>query len=262
MLVDSHCHLASRQLAGEIDAVVERARAQGVTRLVTIGTDLDDGPTCLQLAESHPEIHAAVGIHPTSVTEIEAADWLDQIEAWARHPKVVAIGEIGLDYFHKPPEGWTFEAYQARQMDFLEKQLDLAGRLGMNVVVHNRDSWDDTVGAVLPHSDRLRAVFHCHTGSWASAAPLIEAGHLISFTGIATFKSATVVREAATEAAEGQFMVETDAPYLAPVPYRGKRCEPAYVRHTAEAIAGFRGESLEALAAHTTATAEAFFGFR
>lgn len=261
MLIDSHCHLASPTLAEEIDDLVQRAVEAGVTRLVTIGTDLDDGATCLEFAEHYPEVYAAVGIHPTSVTEIEAEDWLEQIERMAAHPKVVAIGEIGLDYYHDPPEGWTFEAYQQRQKDFLRQQLELASRLGKNVVVHNRNSWEDTVEAVLPYSDRLRAVFHCHTGSWESARPLIEANHLISFTGIATFKSAKEVREAATQAEKGHFMVETDAPYLSPAPHRGKRCEPAFVRHTAEAIADFRGESLEALAAHTTATGEAFFRF-
>lgn len=262
MLTDSHCHLASPALASVMDAVIERAGAQGVTRLVTIGTDLDDCQTCLDFAEKYPQVYAAVGIHPASVTDIDADDWLDQIAQWAQHPKVVAIGEIGLDYYHPPPEGWTFEAYQARQKEFLERQLDLACRLGKNVVVHNRNSWEDTVAAVLPYSGRLRAVFHCHTGSWDTAAPLIQADHLVSFTGIATFKNAAVVREAATEAMAGKFMLETDAPYLAPVPYRGKRCEPAFVRHTAEAIATFRGESLESLAAHTTATAEGFFGFK
>lgn len=261
MLVDSHCHLASPSLREDSDGVVERALAQGVERLVTIGTDLEDGEICLRLAERHDCVHAAVGIHPTSVTGIEADDWLEQVERLAAHPKVVALGEIGLDYYHDPPDGWTFEAYQARQKEFLTRQLDLAARLKMNVVVHNRNSWEDTVAAVLPYSGRLRAVFHCHTGTWQSALPLIEADHLISFTGIATFKSAHEVRQAATEATAGRFMVETDAPYLSPVPHRGKPCEPAYVRHTAEAIASFRGESLETLVAHTTTTTEAFFRF-
>lgn len=260
MLVDSHCHLTSGSLLEETTAIVERAVEQGVTRLITIGTDLDDCPKCVALAEAHPEIYAAVGIHPTSVTEIEDPDWLSRIEELAQHPKVVAIGEIGLDYFHDPPSGWTFEAYQERQKDFFELQLELASKLKKNVVVHNRESWEDTVNQVLPYSDRLRAVFHCHTRPWEDAKPLIDRGHLISFTGIVTFKSAKDVQQAAIDATPGHFMVETDAPYLAPVPHRGKRCEPAFVRHTAEAMASSRGETLQALAEHTTETAEAFFG--
>ncbi|MFT5192717.1 MAG: TatD DNase family protein [Verrucomicrobiales bacterium] len=266
MLVDSHCHLASPTLAADIDGVVERAIDAGVARMITLGTDLEDCQTCVDFADRFPQVHAAVGIHPCSVTETDAEDWFDQIEQMAQHPKIVAIGEIGLDYYHNPPEGWTEEEYHARQKDFLTQQLDLAVRLKKNVVIHNRDRgdqrvcWDDTLAAVLPYSDRLRAVFHCHIRDWASAAPLIEANHLVSFTGIATFKNAEVVRNAATEAVAGHFMVETDAPYLAPMPYRGKRCEPAYVRHTAQAIADFRRETLESLAAHTTQTAETFFG--
>ncbi len=261
MLVDTHCHLASPSLAPEIEAIVERAHAQGVTRMVTIGTDLEDCQTCVDFADRFPEIYAAVGVHPTSVTDVTAEDWLAQIEELAAHPKVVAIGEIGLDYYHDPPEGWTFEDYQNRQKTFLTAQLDLAVALGKNVVIHNRESWEDTVAAVLPYSGKLRAVFHCHTSSWETAEPLIAQDHLISFTGIATFKSAKIVRQAAIDAQAGKFMLETDAPYLAPTPYRGKRCEPAYVRHTAETIAAARGEALEKLAAHTSRTAEAFFGF-
>lgn len=260
MLIDIHCHLASPTLAGEMDGVVERAIAAGVTRMVTIGTDLEDCQICIDLAERYPQIYAAVGIHPCSVTEVDTDDWLDQVAAWAAHPKVVAIGEIGLDYYHDAPDGWTTETYHQRQKTFLERQLELAVQLGKNVVVHNRESWDDTVDMVRAYNGKLRAVFHCHTSAWAATEPLIAANHLVSFTGIATFKNAATVREAATAAVPGQFMLETDAPYLAPVPHRGKRCEPAHVRHTAEAIAQFRGESLEHLAAHTTETARDFFG--
>ena len=260
MLVDSHCHLASPALAADLPAVVKRAMDSGVNRIIAVATDLEDCQSCLQLAQTHPQVYATVGIHPTSTTGIADEAWLDHIERWASHPKVVAIGEIGLDYYHDPPPGWTWETYRARQKDFLSKQLDLAARLQKNVVIHNRRSWDDTVAAVLPCSGRLRAVFHCYTGDWASAIPLVENNHLVSFTGIATFKKASVVRQTATEAKAGQFMVETDAPFLAPVPHRGKRCEPGFVRFTAEAIAEFRGESLASLAAHTSSTAEAFFG--
>lgn len=268
MLVDSHCHLASHKFGLEVDEVVASAIDSGVTRMVTIGTDFEDCQDCLSLADRFPGVYAAVGIHPCSVTEIRADDWLSQIERLASHPKVVAIGEIGLDYFHGAPEGWSESDYRARQKDFFQRQLELAAKLGKNVIVHNRDRsesdrpcWEDALEMVLSFSDRLRAVLHCHTSDWESAKPLVDQGHLISFTGIVTYKSAATVLQAATDAAAGQFMVETDAPYLAPVPHRGKRCEPGHTRHTAEVIAAARGETLEALAGHTSETAKTFFGF-
>jgi len=260
MLIDTHCHLASYRLLEEIELIVKRACEQDVHAMVTIGTDLDDCRDCLKLAETYPNIYATVGVHPTSVTEVTAGDWLQQIEAMAQHPKVVAIGEIGLDYFHKAPEGWTRENYVARQKDFFRKQLNLAAQLGKNVVVHTRESWEDNVSEVSAFKGKLRAVFHCHTGSWQEAERVASDGHLVSFTGIATFKNALEVREAVIQAKAGQFMLETDSPYLAPVPYRGKRCEPSYVRLIAETIADFRGETVAELSEHTTATAEAFFG--
>lgn len=248
MLIDSHCHLASYKYAhDELDQVVANAEAAGVTRMVSIGTDLEDGAACIALAERFSGVYAAVGIHPCSVTEIEADDWLEQIEKRAMHPKVVAIGEIGLDYFHGAPKGWNDEDYRDRQKDFFAKQLDLASKLGKNVIVHNRDRsekvrpcWDETLQTILPYSGRLRAVLHCHTSDWESAKPLVDRDHLISFTGIVTYKSAAVVLEAASVAGAGQFMVETDAPYLAPVPHRGGRCEPGYTRDIAECIAKAR----------------------
>jgi TatD DNase family protein len=183
------------------------------------------------------------------------------------HPKVVAIGEIGLDYFHGAPKGWSEGDYRERQMAFFTRQLELAAQLGKNVIVHNRDRsekvrpcWNETLQTVLSFSDRLRAVLHCHTSDWESAKPLVEEGHLISFTGIVTYRSAAIVLGAAALAGAGQFMVETDAPYLAPVPHRGGRCQPGYTRDTAECIAKARHESIESLAAHTTETAERFFG--
>src|SRR5690606_31525782 len=137
MLIDTHCHLASRSFEGEWPELIERARRSGVTRLITIGTDLEDSRKCVQLAEMFPEVFAAVGVHPTSAHEIEDEDWLSQIEELAAHPKVAAIGEIGLDYFHAPPEGMAMEDYQTRQKDFFRAQLGLAEKLGLNVVVHN-----------------------------------------------------------------------------------------------------------------------------
>jgi TatD DNase family protein len=172
---------------------------------------------------------------------------------------------MGLDYFHPAPEGWTEEAYHARQAEVFSAQLELAAELGLNVVVHQRDKgdrcWPDILDLIGPFHGKLRAVFHCFTHNWEAAKPLIDQGHLISFTGITTFKSAVEMQQCATDATPGSFMVETDAPYLAPTPNRGKRCEPAYTADTAKFIADLRGMNLEQLAAETDATAESFFRF-
>ena len=265
MLTDSHCHLTSRQFVDDTSAVIARAEDAGVRRMVTIGCDLKDSPRCIELAARHEAVHAAVGIHPCSVTEVTDDYWLEKIRSLAGQPGVVAIGEIGLDYFHAAPEGWTEEDYHSRQAEFFTAQLGLAAELGLNIVVHQRDKgvrcWRDIIELVTPFHGKLRAVFHCFTHSWSEAKPLVEHGHLISFTGITTFKSAKEMQQCATDAEVGSFMVETDAPYLAPAPHRGKRCEPAYTRHTAEFIAKLRGISVAQLAAETERTADSFYRF-
>lgn len=261
MLIDTHCHLASRQFLRDADDVIARAHEAGVSRIIIPATDLEDAPRALALAEKHPGVHVAIGIHPCSVTEIEDKDWLDRVAAWSQHEKTVAIGECGLDYFHAPPGGMGWEEYKARQAAFFRAQLGLAAERGLPVVVHHRGEgcWQDTVAVVREFSGRVRAQFHCYLGSWEEAAPLVEEGHRISFTGIATYKNAAEVAACAREAAPHAFMLETDAPYLAPVPHRGQRCEPAFVRDTAAFIATQRAMPLEELAALTTRTAEAFF---
>lgn len=260
-LIDTHCHLASAQFRNDAEEAIARAIDGGVTRLVIPATSLEDAPRALALAEQHDGVFAAVGIHPCDVVETTDPRWLDQLQVWAVHPKVVAIGETGLDFFHAPPPGYTWETYKARQADFFGKQLELAASLELPVVVHHRGEgcWEAVVAQVRAAAPSVRAQFHCYLGSWAEAAPLVAEGHRISFTGIATYKNAPTVAASAAEAQVGAFMLETDAPYLAPVPHRGRRCEPAMTRDTATFIAERRGISLEELARFTTATAEAFF---
>lgn len=260
MFFDTHTHLGSRQFDSDLPAVLQRARAAGVTRMVAPATDLDNARKLLALVENEPDVRVAVGIHPTDVDSVAGKPgWLEELRALAQHPKVAAIGEIGLDYFHAPAEGFTQEQWRAHQATVLTAQLELAAELKLNVILHNRESWDDLTALVLPFSNRLRGVFHCFTGSIEDARPVLEKGHLISFTGIVSFKNAGIIAETARLVPEGNYMIETDAPYLAPVPYRGKRCEPAYVADTARAIATLRGEPLEKIAADTTRTALAFF---
>ena len=264
MLTDTHCHLASGQFRQDSGDVIQRAVEQGITRMVTIGTDCEDSAECIALAKNNLPVYAAVGIHPCSVTEItEDENWLETIHQLAIAPKVAAIGEIGLAYCHSPPEGWSEEAYRQRQADFFRAQLELAAELGLNVVIHQRDKahqcWSDILQIMEPFHGKLRAVFHCFTHSWAIAKPLIEKGHLISFTGITTFPNAKNIQQCASEADDGSFMLETDAPYLAPIPHRGKRCEPAHTFHTGEFIAALRGITMEQLASCTEKTVESFF---
>ena len=259
MFFDTHTHLGSRQFDSDLPAVLERARAAGITRMVAPATDLENARKLLTLTENEPDVRVAVGIHPCDADSVSGAAWIDELRDLAMHPKVCAIGEIGLDYFHAPPEAFTLEEWKAHQAKVLTAQLQLAVELKLNVILHNRESWDDLTALVLPFSDRLRGVFHCFTGTMEQAAPLLKLGHLISFTGIVSFKNAGVIAEAASVAPADGYMIETDAPYLAPVPHRGKRCEPAYVADTARAIAALRGETMEQVAADTTRNALAFF---
>ncbi|HSP42178.1 MAG TPA: TatD family hydrolase [Luteolibacter sp.] len=266
MLTDSHCHLASHRFAPEeTPDLIERALAAGVSRMVTLATCLDDVAANLRLAEN-PHVHACVGIHPCDVHH--APD--DAVDLLAKHtddPRVCAIGETGLDYFHSAPDGWSDESYHNRQLAFLERHFELAAAAKLNVVIHTRDrhdhrSFDDALAIYRNFHDSARAVFHCFTGTWENARRVIDLGGLLSFGGVATFKNAKVVRETVRHCPSGSFMLETDAPYLAPEPHRGKRNEPAWTRDTALAIAAIRNESLEELADHTTRAADGFFRFR
>ncbi len=281
MLVETHAHLDYSEYDTDRDAVITRALEAGVSRIITIGTRVDSSRAAVALAEKYDCIYAVVGVHPTEAHEAEEG-WLDSIRELALHPKVVAIGEIGLDYHHLPSSHVTPVArdmaaatgsQDEEEMEALigdgaikniqaaifQAQLDLAVELGKNVVIHQRDSWEDTLKILAPFQGRVRGVFHCFGGTPEEVELLADLGHLVSFTGILTFKNASQVREAAQAAPLGGFMVETDCPYLAPVPHRGARCEPAHTRLVAEKLAEVRGVSFEAIAEETTRTALSFF---
>jgi TatD DNase family protein len=263
MITDSHCHLASHRFTDEERGeIIGRALKAGVHRMVTLSTCLEDVGKNLELA-NHPNVMATVGIHPCDVHS--APD--DAVERLAEHAadvRVCAIGETGLDYFHPAPEGWDVEDYRRRQRDFLERHFELAASAGLNVVIHTRDkegraSFEDALAIYKRHSDRVRAVFHCFISEWELAEGVIAEGGLVSFGGVATFRNAPLVKEAVKRAPAGCFMLETDSPYLAPEPLRGKRNEPAFAMHVAEAIAALRGESMEELAEHTERAVRKFF---
>ncbi len=288
MLVETHAHLDYPDFEPDFDSVLRRAHEAGVTRIITIGTSVASSRRAVELAESHPDIYAVIGVHPTAADDGSTVeeDVITPLRELARHPRVVAIGETGLDYHHLPSakvakekqvqvfakalQGETEQeieagihdgAYKAKQASLFEQQLDLAIELGLNVVVHQRDAWEDTLAIMRSYGRQFSGVFHCFGGTLEQANEVIALGHLVSFTGIVTFKNGKGVREVAARLGLDEFMVETDCPYLAPTPFRGKRCEPAHTRLVAESIAAARGIPLEELARATTETAEGFFRF-
>jgi len=281
VIIDTHAHLDYPDFRDDLDDVLKRARDAGVTRVVTIGTGVGSSRRAVALAEKHPNVFAVIGLHPTNVLE-EAPGWLDALRELALHPKVAAIGETGMDYHRLPGEiletspalaalGAEAEqdltacvadgAYKSAQAEAFRAQLELAAEFGLNVVIHQRDAWDDTLEILEPYQGRVRGVFHCFGNRPDQATEVVSRGHLISFTGIVTFKNAALVRETVATVPAEAFMVETDCPYLAPVPHRGKRCEPAHTRLVAEQVAAIRGLSIQQVADQTTRTAESFFRF-
>jgi len=284
-LIETHAHLDYPDFASDFDEVLRRATEAGVTRILTIGTSIESSRRAIELAEKYPNIFAVIGVHPTYAGEAPD-DVMTPLRELAKSPRVVALGETGLDYHSLPSkaaakdkkvqvfasalQGETEEqidasiadgAYKSKQAMSFEQQLDLAVELGLNVVIHQRDAWDDTLEIMQPYTDKLRGVFHCFGGTREQAEEVIALDHLVSFTGIVTFKNGASVREVAAQIPLWKFMVETDCPYLAPVPFRGKRCEPAYTRLVAESIAAARGIPLQEVAGATTETAEKFFRF-
>jgi TatD DNase family protein len=268
MLIDSHVHLGHRHYDGQLPTTLERAAAAGIHRCVMPATDLENTRKLLSLAAEYPQLRACAGIHPCDVDsvpvvgeEVPAAElpWWRELESLAKSSGIAAIGEIGLDYYHAPAEGYTLEQWRAQQAAVLRYQLDLAVKLGLNAILHARECHAELVEAVRPYTGKLRCVFHCFTGSLEQALEVVALGHVVSFTGVVTFKKSELIQAAAAGLPTGAFMLETDGPYLAPVPHRGKSCEPAFLADTARFVAQLRGESLESLAVHTTATAEGFF---
>src|SRR5277367_2236572 len=260
MLIDTHAHLDYTDYDPDRAEVISRATDAGVTEIISIGTRVDSSTRAVELAENFPNIWATVGIHPSEVDNAPD-DAVDRLRVLAQSSRVVAIGEIGLDYHRLPENPAEAEATKQRQADLFRRQLELTAELGLNAVIHQRDSWDDTLKILGEFTGRVRGVFHCFGGTLEQARDAIALGHLVSFTGIVTFKNARQVQATAQDVAFDQFMVETDCPYLAPVPDRGKRCEPAHTRRVAEQIAQLRGVSLEKIAARTTETARRFFRF-
>jgi TatD DNase family protein len=250
-LVDSHCHLDDRQFDTDRESVIQRAREAGLKWMLAIGTG--DGPpdlsSAIRLAEQYPCIFATVGVHPNDAPKSNA-NTLKDLERLLRHPRVKAMGEIGLDYHWGVPK-------EAQLPVFLQ-QLEIAAEARTPVIIHTRDAWSDTLQVLRDHwaATGLPCVMHCFTGNTEKARECLDLGFYLAFGGVSTFPKAAEIREAARIVPDDRLLLETDSPYLAPVPHRGKRNEPAYVAHTAKAIAEVRGSDVEELASITTTNFE------
>lgn len=251
MLVDSHCHLDFPDTAESLAQKLEAMQKNGVGCAVCVGVNLEDHPRVLSLAEAYPQIFATVGVHPeyTEVAEPSVAD----LVALGQHPKVIAIGETGLDYYwHKDAPEW--------QRDRFRTHIRAALEIDKPLVIHNREATDDTLRILAEEgASTVGGVLHCFTESWDVAEKALALGFYISLSGIVTFKNALTVKEVARRTPLDRLLIETDAPYLAPVPFRGKVNQPAYVRFVAEEIARLKDVSYDQIATATTANFSRLF---
>ena len=255
MLVDAHCHLTGSHLAADqVEAPLLRARAQGVAGFIAVGTDLEDSRAVLDLAARIPGVQASLGVHPH-----EAKSWSPEVEAALQtmlaDPSVRFVGETGLD--------WHYDlSPRAEQEAVFRAQIRLARAFRKPLMIHTRSAPEATLRVLEEEgADTVRGIIHCFSEDRAFAARALDLGFYLSFSGIATFKKAEAVRDVAAWAPGNRILVETDAPFLAPVPYRGKPNEPGFVRFTAEAVAELRGISMASLAEMTTRNLEALCGW-
>lgn len=250
-MIDSHCHLADKAFDPDRMQVIARAKNAGVSAMVTIGDTIQESEKCLQLAEKYDDLYFSVGMHPHHAKEWSDGDG-DRMRALLAHPKAKAVGEIGLDYHY------DFSPRDLQKKAFCE-QLTLAKELGLPAVVHCREAIAD-VRAIVEEVDAGPFVLHCCTEKWDDVEWILERGSLLSFTGIVTFPKSDDIRETVRNCPLESMMVETDAPYLAPIPHRGKRCEPAFVVETARFLAAEKGMSFEQFDPVVDVVTRAFFG--
>jgi len=260
---DTHAHLDYPDFTEDLSQIIERAQAAGIVKVISIGTSLESSRRAIALAERFACVYAVAGWHPSDVLQAPA-DIRGQLRELARHPKVVALGETGLDYHRLPSQKPGFgpvddQHYRQRQADLFRQHLEVAAECGLNCVIHQRDALEDTLAQIAPFAGRVRGVFHCFANDAATMQRIVSMGSLVSFTGIVTFKNGENVRETVKATPLDKLMLETDCPFLAPVPYRGKRCEPSYVSEISVTVAQTKGCTLEELSAKTCATAQAFF---
>jgi TatD DNase family protein len=249
MFVDSHCHLDDKRFADDLNAVIDRALAAGVTKLLSIGTG--DGPPGLdcatKIADSHESVYASIGVHPHDAAKVMPQTF-DDLRALAKNPNVIAFGEIGLDYHY------DFSPREVQREVFVA-QLKLAHELALPIIIHTREAWTDTIEILRRHG-QMPGIMHCFTGDPAQAREALDLGLHLAFGGAVTFKTADQIRESARITPDDRLLIETDAPYMAPVPHRGKRNEPAFMLETAAKLAELRGTAPEHIAQITTANFE------
>ena len=251
MLVDTHCHL---DMLEDLDGALERMRAAGVARAVTIGVDRASSEWSVRAARTHDQIWATVGLHPHDAKD-QSDELLSYIEQLAStEQRVVGVGEAGLDYHYD-------NSPRERQREVYAKQVEMARRVGKALVIHSREAWDDTFSILASAGAPERVVFHCFSGGPEEARRALDAGATLSFAGVVTFKNAQDLREAAALAPLDRIVVETDAPFLTPVPHRGRSNEPAYVSLVAEAIATVKDVPADEVARATSANAARLFGW-
>jgi TatD DNase family protein len=254
-LIDTHCHLDWKAFDPDREAVIDRAVRAGVRRMITIGVDVPSSRRAIEIAEQHEAVYAAAGVHPNDSTDFSAA-LLNEVRSLAQHPKVVALGEIGLDYYWRTVD----HATQARAF---RAQLELAAEIDKPVIIHSRDAAPDVVKVLedfAAQAARLSGTFHSYFDDLELAQRVFRLGFFIGVTGPITFKKSDREREIVRQVRSDRLLLETDAPFLTPVPHRGERNEPAYVRHVAETIASVRGQPVEEIAQQSTENAERLFG--
>jgi len=254
-LIDTHCHIQTEEFAADLDQVLSRAEAEGVRTLIVVGGagDLSTNDDAITLAGKHPNLYATVGMHPHDAKDVSEGDML-RLKGLAQHPKVVAVGETGLDFYydHSP---------RRVQVEMFGRFVDLALETKLPIVVHNRDSDREVADVIrIRGQGNLKGVIHCFTGDHAAAREFLDLGFFLSFSGILTFKSAETLRAVAKWVPLDRILIETDSPYLAPVPKRGKRNEPAHVRFVAATLAQVRDVPVEEIARATCENAAVLFG--
>jgi TatD DNase family protein len=255
MLIDSHCHLDDSQFANDLEETIARARNAGIVAILTAGVNVESSRAAVEIAKTYENVYAVVGIHPHEAQSCNA-NALQVIRDLAHREKVVGIGEIGLDFHYQ--DG----APRELQVQALNAQLDLADDLGKPVVIHDRDAHDAILGTIKKRGGKPRGILHCFSGDLAMAREAVELGYLISFSGTVTFQNAGSLRETLRELPLEHVVIETDAPYLSPHPYRGKRNEPTNVARVAEKIAEIKNIPVDTVQETTTRNMELLFSLQ
>lgn len=252
-LIDTHCHLNDEKFKDDLELVLKRAEDAGVAKMIAVCTGLEEASAILDLTRRYGQVFGSIGVHPHEAKQaVEKADLREWICENAREKKIVALGETGLDYYYEhSPKDMQKQAFQVH--------INAAEELNLPLIVHTRDAEEDTITLLKQSKGRVRGVIHCFSGTQWLAQEALDLGFYISISGIATFKAAEELREVVRAVSLDRLLVETDAPYLAPIPHRGKRNEPAFIVHTAQMAADLKGISLEELAQNTTSNAEHLF---